>query len=280
MINRLPLRLLRRHVSHRTQDSPLSRGRLRRKLAYILLGKFLFQLRQVKVEDLQSALLTRAETHAEAVMPGFTHLQTAQPITFGHHMLAWNEMLERDHGRLLDCRARMNQSPLGAAALAGTTYGAPTRGEVELAERVLCRYPFAGQVRFTIVDPVGLGESFAGFMHAGDYLESLVGGRIWTEAPQIQQQLEELTGLESRVTILGHLQRGGTPSAADRLLATRLGTACASLIHDGVSGVMVAARGETAIPVPLSEVAGKKKLVPDNHPWVESARLVGVSFGD
>ncbi len=55
-------------------------------------------------------------------MPGFTHLQTAQPVTFGHHLLAWNEMLERDYGRLQDCRKRVNLSPLGAAALAGTTY--------------------------------------------------------------------------------------------------------------------------------------------------------------
>ena len=55
-------------------------------------------------------------------MPGFTHLQGAQPVTFGHHMLAWNEMLERDHGRLQDCRQRMNVCPLGAAALAGTTF--------------------------------------------------------------------------------------------------------------------------------------------------------------
>ena len=55
-------------------------------------------------------------------MPGFTHLQTAQPVSFGHHLLAWNEMLERDYGRLQDCRERLNQSPLGAAALAGTTY--------------------------------------------------------------------------------------------------------------------------------------------------------------
>jgi argininosuccinate lyase len=55
-------------------------------------------------------------------MPGFTHLQTAQPVTFGHHMLAWNEMLERDHGRLQDCRVRLNSCPLGAAALAGTSY--------------------------------------------------------------------------------------------------------------------------------------------------------------
>jgi argininosuccinate lyase len=55
-------------------------------------------------------------------MPGFTHLQTAQPVTFGHHLLAWNEMLERDYSRLIDCRERLNYCPLGAAALAGTTY--------------------------------------------------------------------------------------------------------------------------------------------------------------
>ena len=71
---------------------------------------------------LQLALLDIAEREADTIMPGFTHLQTAQPITFGHHMMAWFEMLERDHGRLLDCRARLNYSPLGAAALAGTSY--------------------------------------------------------------------------------------------------------------------------------------------------------------
>ncbi|MES3007270.1 MAG: argininosuccinate lyase [Pseudomonadota bacterium] len=71
---------------------------------------------------LQQALLDVAEREAETIMPGFTHLQTAQPITFGHHMMAWYEMLERDFGRLQDCRVRLNYSPLGAAALAGTSY--------------------------------------------------------------------------------------------------------------------------------------------------------------
>lgn len=96
---------------------------------------------------------------------------------------------------------------------------------------------------------------------------------------QLARQLEELTGLESRPTILGHLQRGGTPSAADRLLATRLGTACADLINERQFGVMVAARGENAVPVPLEEVAGNKKLVPPDHPWVISAQRVGVCMG-
>ncbi|AUB82418.1 argininosuccinate lyase [Candidatus Thiodictyon syntrophicum] len=70
----------------------------------------------------QDALLDLAEREADTVMPGFTHLQVAQPITFGHHMMAWFEMLERDRARLADCRGRVNVMPLGAAALAGTTY--------------------------------------------------------------------------------------------------------------------------------------------------------------
>lgn len=75
-----------------------------------------------EIRRLQKGLVGVAEREADSIMPGFTHLQTAQPITFGHHMLAWTEMLERDHERLLDCRKRTNSLPLGSAALAGTTY--------------------------------------------------------------------------------------------------------------------------------------------------------------
>ena len=97
---------------------------------------------------------------------------------------------------------------------------------------------------------------------------------------ELTHRLEELTGLESRLSILGHLQRGGAPSAADRVLATRLGTTCAELLDQNVYGVLVAARGESAVPVPLEEVAGVKKLVPPDHPLVRSARHVGTSLGD
>src|SRR5580700_7051639 len=97
---------------------------------------------------------------------------------------------------------------------------------------------------------------------------------------RLAHQLEALTHLESRVTILGHVQRGGTPSAADRLLATRLGTACADLIAKEHFGVMVAARGENAEPVPLDQVAGKRKSVPRDHPWVQAARRLGTCLGD
>ncbi|AUM12574.1 argininosuccinate lyase [Ketobacter alkanivorans] len=71
---------------------------------------------------LQTGLVDLAEREADTIMPGFTHLQTAQPVTFGHHILAWNEMLFRDYERLVDCRKRVNRMPLGSAALAGTTY--------------------------------------------------------------------------------------------------------------------------------------------------------------
>ena len=75
-----------------------------------------------ELKRLQVGLLDVAEREAETILPGFTHLQVAQPITFGHHMLAWYEMLVRDEARLQDCRKRVNIMPLGAAALAGTTY--------------------------------------------------------------------------------------------------------------------------------------------------------------
>jgi argininosuccinate lyase len=76
----------------------------------------------IELTRLQEALLDLAEHEADTIMPGFTHLQTAQPVTFGHHLLAWFEMLHRDRGRLRDCRVRVDVSPLGAAALAGTSY--------------------------------------------------------------------------------------------------------------------------------------------------------------
>jgi 6-phosphofructokinase 1 len=97
---------------------------------------------------------------------------------------------------------------------------------------------------------------------------------------RLARQLEELTHLESRVTILGYVQRGGIPSPTDRLLASRLGAACADLIHENVFGVMVAARGDGTEPVPLEKVAGKRKIVPPDHPWVEAARKVGTCLGD
>lgn len=97
---------------------------------------------------------------------------------------------------------------------------------------------------------------------------------------RLTRQLEKMTGLESRLTILGYCQRGGTPSAADRMLATRLGSACVECIERGEAGVMVAVHGDGTRTVPLEKVVGKKKLVPSDHPWVRAARNVGTCMGD
>ena len=96
----------------------------------------------------------------------------------------------------------------------------------------------------------------------------------------LANRLEETTGIESRITILGYLQRGGAPTAGDRLLATQLGTQAAYLVDKGEFGKMVAYRDGKTVCVPLAEVAGKKKPVPTDHPWIISARQVGTVFGD
>ncbi len=97
---------------------------------------------------------------------------------------------------------------------------------------------------------------------------------------RLASELEALTGLESRVTILGYVQRGGTPSGVDRLLATRLGSAAADLVRAGHFGVMVAARADGTLPVPIEDVAGRRKPVPPDHGWVVTGRHVGISLGD
>lgn len=104
---------------------------------------------------------------------------------------------------------------------------------------------------------------------------------IWAgRTLRLAQQLEKICGIEARVTILGHLQRGGTPSAADRILATRLGTAAADLIAKKQYGVLVASHGEGTRAVKIEECAGKDKTVPPDHPLILSARRVGTNFGD
>jgi phosphofructokinase-like protein len=101
-----------------------------------------------------------------------------------------------------------------------------------------------------------------------------------TGTMRLARELEKMTGLESRVTILGHLQRGGTPSARDRILATQLGVACSHYIQKQEFGKMVAVQGEYTTTVDLDKVAGKRKYVPLDHPWLDSARRVGTCLGD
>jgi len=97
---------------------------------------------------------------------------------------------------------------------------------------------------------------------------------------RLTRQIEEGSGLETRLTALGHVMRGGTPTAADRTLATVLGSEAARLLAKGVSGVMVGMRGQTPVPVELSEVAGKRRNVPPDHPWIQTLRRLNICLGD
>ncbi len=112
--------------------------------------------------------------------------------------------------------------------------------------------------------------------------DHLPGPRLVQEpkASRLARQLQQMTGVEARVTSLGHVVRGGTPTPNDRLLCTRLGVKAAELLAEGVYNVMVAVKGGECVPVPLEKVAGFKKTVPPDHPWVQTARLVGTCLGD
>ena len=100
------------------------------------------------------------------------------------------------------------------------------------------------------------------------------------KASRIARQIQQLTGVEARVTSLGHVQRGGQPTSFDRLLCTRLGTKAGTLLAEGTYDVMVALQGAACVPVPLEKVAGIKKTVPLDHPWLETARLVETCVGN
>jgi 6-phosphofructokinase 1 len=108
---------------------------------------------------------------------------------------------------------------------------------------------------------------------------ALIDQEAKNQTANLAKDLEGLTGLESRVTILGHVQRGGTPSPTDRLLATRLGTACADFIAEGTTGVMVAMQNNECVPVPIEDVAGNRKTVPLDHPWLRTADALKISVG-
>ena len=132
-----------------------------------------------QVKTLQLSLVERADQEAETIMPGFTHLQSAQPVTFGHHLLAYVEMLGRDSGRLADARKRLNESPLGSAALAGTPY--PIDREMT-AKALGFDRPTANSLdavsdRDFILETLAAGAILA--MHLSRFAEELV---IWSSA--------------------------------------------------------------------------------------------------
>ena len=100
------------------------------------------------------------------------------------------------------------------------------------------------------------------------------------KASRIAREIQQKTGIDVRVTSLGHVQRGGSPSAADRLLCTRLGTCVGDLLKQNHFNVMVAIKGDACVPVPLTEVAGKTKLVTPDHEWIHTAQYVETCLGD
>jgi len=93
-------------------------------------------------------------------------------------------------------------------------------------------------------------------------------------------EIEKLTGAEARAVIMGHLQRGGTPTPFDRVLATSLGTKAVEMLENDEFGYMVGVNGRNLVKVPLEKVADRQKTVPLNHPLIRSARSVGTCFGD
>ena len=134
----------------------------------------------VGLQELQTALAEKALAHAATVMPGFTHLQTAQPVTFGHHLLAYVEMLARDRGRFADARARLNESPLGAAALAGTSFPidrAMTAKELGFA-RPAANSLDAVSDRDFVIEAVAAAALAA--VHLSRFAEEIV---LWSSAP-------------------------------------------------------------------------------------------------
>ena len=128
---------------------------------------------------LQAALIDRAEEHVATVMPGFTHLQVAQPVSLGHHLLAYVEMIGRDRGRLADCRRRLNESPLGAAALAGTSYPIDRAMTAELLgfDRPAANSIDAVSDRDFVVEALAAAALIA--MHLSRLAEELV---LWSSA--------------------------------------------------------------------------------------------------
>jgi hypothetical protein len=140
-----------------------------------------------QVGELMAALADKALAHAGAVMPGFTHMQSAQPVTFGHHCLAFVEMFERDRGRLADARARLNESPLGSAALAGTSF--PIDRAMTAAA-----LGFARPMRNSL-DAVSSRDFAMEFLAAGSILALAEG------APPLERAEEHLDALRKRMAL-------------------------------------------------------------------------------
>jgi argininosuccinate lyase len=209
-----------------------------------------------QIADVMRALAERAAAYAGDVMPGFTHLQTAQPVTFGHHLLAYVEMLDRDRGRLADCRKRLNISPLGSAALAGTSF--PIDRHMTAAA-----LGFDGPTRNSL-DAVSdrdfalefLSAAAISAMHLSRFAEEIV---IWCSAPYRFIRLSDAFTTGSSI-----MPQKRNPDAAE-LVRAKTGRITGSLV-----GLLTVMKG-----LPL---AYAKDMQEDKEPVFDAAEAWGLSL--
>src|SRR5439155_10652298 len=208
------------------------------------------------VRDLHRLLVERAEEHAETVMPGFTHLQVAQPVTLGHHLLAYFEMLRRDVSRFTDARTRMNESPLGSAALAGT--GFPIDREAT-AKALGFDRPTANSLdsvsdRDFALDYLSAAAQCS--LHLSRFAEELI---IWASAP------------------FGFVKLSDEYSTGSSIMPQKRNPDAAELVR-GHSGRIVGALMSLAVTMKGLPLAYSKDMQDDKEPVFEAHDLLMLSL--
>ena len=205
---------------------------------------------------LQRALVTQASAHADSIMPGFTHLQTAQPVTLGHHLLAYYEMLKRDRSRLADARVRMNESPLGSAALAGT--GFPIDRDMTSAalgfERPTANSLDAVSDRDFALDYLMAASQIA--LHLSRLAEEFI---IWASQP------------------FGFVRMADSLSTGSSIMPQKKNPDAAELVR-GHSGRIIGAATSLMITMKGLPLAYSKDMQDDKPPVFEAASLLALSI--
>lgn len=206
--------------------------------------------------DLQRALVGRAGEHADSIMPGFTHLQTAQPVTLGHHLLAYYEMFRRDRSRLADARARLNESPLGSAALAGT--GFPIDREMT-AEALGFDRPTANSLdavsdRDFAMDYLYIASTCA--VHLSRLAEELI---LWASQP------------------FGFVRMPDTLSTGSSIMPQKKNPDAAELVR-GHAGRVIGCTTALMVTMKGLPLAYSKDMQDDKPPVFEAAGLMGLSI--